>query len=80
MEDTPEGEAKREADKLAPSETSVAYVVGQFGFGAANLGRSRLLGGQGRLKAGCGQNCPPHPIGCHSIVRASLVSESRAPA
>jgi len=48
--------------------------------GAANLGRSRLLGGQGRLKAGCGQNCPPHPIGCHSIVRASLVSESRAPA
>jgi hypothetical protein len=28
--------------------------------GAANLGRSRLLGGQSRLKAGCGQNCPPH--------------------
>jgi iron(III)-enterobactin esterase len=27
---------------------------------AANLGRSRLLGGQSRLKAGCGQNCPPH--------------------
>jgi hypothetical protein len=26
---------------------------------AANLGRSRLLGGQSRLKAGCGQNCPP---------------------
>ena len=26
----------------------------------ANLGRSRLLGGQSRLKAGCGQNCPPH--------------------
>jgi hypothetical protein len=28
--------------------------------GAANLGRSRLLGGQSRLKAGCGQDCPPH--------------------
>jgi hypothetical protein len=28
--------------------------------GAANRGRSRLLGGQSRLKAGCGQNCPPH--------------------
>ena len=28
--------------------------------GAANLGRSRLLGGQSRLKAGCGQNCPPY--------------------
>ena len=28
--------------------------------GAANLGRSRLSGGQSRLKAGCGQNCPPH--------------------
>ena len=27
---------------------------------AANLGRSRLLGGQSRLKAGCGQNCPPY--------------------
>ena len=27
--------------------------------GAANLGRSRLLGGQSRLKAGCGQDCPP---------------------
>ena len=27
---------------------------------AANLGRSRLLGGYSRLKAGCGQNCPPH--------------------
>src|ERR1039458_6104731 len=26
--------------------------------GAANPGRSRLLGGQSRLKAGCGQNCP----------------------
>src|ERR1039458_1870801 len=26
---------------------------------AANLGPSRLSGGQGRLKAGCGQNCPP---------------------
>jgi len=30
--------------------------------GAANHGRSRLLGGQGRLKAGCGQNCPPHNL------------------
>jgi len=28
--------------------------------GAANLGRRRLLGGQSRPKAGCGQNCPPH--------------------
>jgi hypothetical protein len=29
--------------------------------GAANLGRSRpFLGGQSRLKAGCGQYCPPH--------------------
>jgi hypothetical protein len=28
--------------------------------GAANHGRSRLLGGQSRLKAGCGQDCPPH--------------------
>src|ERR1035438_7769430 len=27
--------------------------------GADNPGRSRLLGGQSRLKAGCGQNCPP---------------------
>jgi hypothetical protein len=26
---------------------------------AANLGRSRPLGGQSRLKAGCGQYCPP---------------------
>jgi len=26
---------------------------------AANLGRSRLLGGQSRLTAGCGQTCPP---------------------
>jgi hypothetical protein len=39
---------------------------------AANPGRSRLLGGQSRLKAGCGQNCPPSnrlsssPIGCLS--------------
>ena len=30
--------------------------------GAANLGRSRLLGGQSRLKAGCGHNCPPHKV------------------
>jgi NADH:ubiquinone oxidoreductase subunit E len=28
--------------------------------GAANSGCSRLSGGQSRLKAGCGQNCPPH--------------------
>jgi hypothetical protein len=28
--------------------------------GAANLGRSRLLAGSGRLKGGCGQDCPPH--------------------
>jgi len=27
--------------------------------GAANLGRGRLLAGSGRLKGGCGQNCPP---------------------
>jgi beta-glucosidase len=33
--------------------------VDRFACGAANLGRSRLLGGQSRLKAGCGQNCPP---------------------
>jgi hypothetical protein len=26
---------------------------------AANLGRSRLSAGSGRLKGGCGQNCPP---------------------
>jgi len=24
------------------------------------LAAGRLLGGQSRLKAGCGQNCPPH--------------------
>jgi len=29
----------------------------QSNCGAANLGRSRLLGGQSRLKAGCGQDC-----------------------
>jgi len=37
-------------------------VIGNASFWfwrAANLGRSRLLGGQSRLKAGCGQNCPP---------------------
>src|ERR1035438_1648112 len=35
--------------------------------GAANLGCSRLSGGQSRLKAGCGQNCPPH-IFCVSFL------------
>jgi hypothetical protein len=30
--------------------------------GAANLGRSRLLAGSGRLKGGCGHDCPPHYI------------------
>ena len=28
--------------------------------GASNLGRSACLGGQDRLKAGCGQDYPPH--------------------
>jgi tetratricopeptide (TPR) repeat protein len=41
--------------------------------GAANLGRSRLLGGQSRLKAGCGQNCPPHNWGKKSGGGASLI-------
>jgi len=31
--------------------------------GAANFGRSRLSAGSGRLKGGCGQNCPPHNLG-----------------
>ena len=45
---------------LCASVSICGSVVGQFGFGGrANLGRSRLLGGQSRLKAGCGQNCPP---------------------
>jgi hypothetical protein len=33
--------------------------VGQFVCEAANLGRSRLSGGQSRLKAGCRQNFLP---------------------
>jgi small subunit ribosomal protein S16 len=41
------------------------WVVGQFACGAANLGRSRLLGGQSRLKAvpqrgPQGRICQPH--------------------
>jgi hypothetical protein len=29
---------------------------------AANLGRSRLLAGVGRLKGGCGHDCPPSSV------------------
>jgi hypothetical protein len=31
---------------------------------AANLGRSRLLAGSGRLTGGCGQDCPPSSGEC----------------
>jgi len=43
---------------------------------AANLGRSRLLGGQGRLKSGCGQNCPPSKI---RTARAATAAAQSAP-
>ena len=52
---------------------------------AANRGRSRLLGGQSRLKAGCGQNCPPsncklthYPEVAQKIVPASGGRHRRA--
>jgi len=39
------------------------------------LAAAAFLGGSGRLKAGCGQNCPPHKgqVACHCIMRAPIV-------
>jgi 4-diphosphocytidyl-2-C-methyl-D-erythritol kinase len=40
--------------------------------GAANLGCSRLSGGQSRLKAGCRQDCPPHKARLHALAKINL--------
>ena len=47
--------------------------MSQFACGAANLGRSRLLGGQSRLEAGCGQNCPPYDEGFGTLNTAKIL-------
>jgi hypothetical protein len=36
------------------------------------LGPSRFLGGQSRLKAGCGHNCPPYDL-CGSRLSGKMV-------
>jgi len=44
-------------------------------WGGQSWAAAAFLDGSGRLKAGCGQNCPPHKVQVarHCIVRASII-------
>ena len=54
--------------------------MGPSGFGGRPiLGRSRLSGGRGRLKAGCGQNCPPHKTKLSCLEIAASPPKRAAP-